>query len=259
MSNRKSKKFTAFLWHRRIGLAAIVLVAILTVTGILLNHTGSFKLDETYVDSSLLMSWYGLEPDSDPVSYRANGHRITQWGDQLFFDDHVLVKSPQQLKGAIKAEQFIVAALEREVLLIAFDGELIERIPTASSLGETLRLGIKYLRPVIASTNGLFYIADEHIIDWDVILDEGITWPQPAELSDEQLQALHLAYRGKGLTLERVLLDLHSGRIFGEYGVFVMDAAGLALLWLCGSGFWVWNSRRHKQRRKRHYQKHHRA
>lgn len=258
MTNRKSKKFTAFLWHRRIGLAAIVLVIILAITGIMLNHTERLKLDSTYVDSSLLMSWYGLEPDTDPVSYTANGHRITQWGNQIFFDNQVIANSEQTLRGAIKAEQFIVAAFEQEVLLIAFDGELIERIPTGRGLGKTVRLGIKYLRPVIETAGGLFYIADEHIIDWDVIVNEGVRWSQPVSLSEQQLETLHTAFRGKGLSLERVVLDLHSGRIFGQYGVYIMDAAAIALLWLCGSGLWVWGSRRRKQQRKRHYRKHHR-
>ncbi len=39
MTNRKPKKFTAFLWHRRIGLFALLLVIILAITGIMLNHT----------------------------------------------------------------------------------------------------------------------------------------------------------------------------------------------------------------------------
>ncbi|NOQ69556.1 MAG: hypothetical protein GQ573_05565, partial [Gammaproteobacteria bacterium] len=62
MTNRKAKKFTAFLWHRRIGLVALSLVVILVITGIMLNHTESFKLDETYVNNSWLLDWYGIEP-----------------------------------------------------------------------------------------------------------------------------------------------------------------------------------------------------
>jgi uncharacterized iron-regulated membrane protein len=38
-----------------------------------------------------------------------------------------------------------------------------------------------------------------------------------------------------------------------------MDAAAIALLWLSFSGLWVWNSRRRKMRRKKHYRKHHRV
>ncbi len=35
---------------------------------------------------------------------------------------------------------------------------------------------------------------------------------------------------GGGLPLERVVLDLHSGRLFGWLGPYVMDAAALGLL-----------------------------
>ena len=49
MTGRKPKKFTAFLWHRRIGLVAIVLVIILAITGIMLNHTEELKLDESEI------------------------------------------------------------------------------------------------------------------------------------------------------------------------------------------------------------------
>lgn len=259
MTNRKSKKFTAFLWHRRIGLAAIVLVVILAITGIMLNHTEDFELDSTYVDSSLLMSWYGLEPETEPLTYTAGDHQITQWGDRLFFDNHSIAKNEQTLKGAIAAEQFIVAAFEKEVLLISFDGELVERIPTSTSFSDTVRLGLKYKRPVIETADRLAYMADEHIIDWDVILNEDIAWSEVDTLDQQQLDELHIAFRGKGLSLERVVLDLHSGRIFGSLGIYVMDAAAIGLLWLSGSGLWVWWSRSRKQKRKRHFQKHHRS
>ena len=72
------------------------------------------------------------------------------------------------------------------------------------------------------------------------------------------MQVLLESFRGRGLTLERVMLDLHSGRIFGDFGIYIMDAAAVALLWLSGSGLWVWWSRRMKLHKKRHYQKHHR-
>ena len=118
---------------------------------------------------------------------------------------------------------------------------------------------MKYQRPVIETSDPLYYIADEHILDWDIIINEGIEWVQPYELDEAEKEKLLTAYRGKGLKLERVILDLHSGRIFGEYGVYLMDAAAIALLWLSLSGLWVWNSRRRKMRKKRHYRKHHRV
>ena len=48
------------------------------------------------------------------------------------------------------------------------------------------------------------------------------------------------AYRGSGLSLERVILDLHSGRIVGQWGVYVVDGAALLFLALVITGLWMW-------------------
>ena len=226
MTNRKPKKLTAFLWHRRIGLLALLLVIILAVTGIMLNEKQS--------------------------------HVISAWNNQLFFDDIAITGLDQDMHGAIGAEQFIVVALDNEIILLSYEGEFIERVSTSISFSNIQRLGKKYKRPVIETSEPLYYIADEHILDWDVISNEDIEWTERYSLDEDEYEQLLVAYRGNGLKLERVILDLHSGRIFGEYGVYLMDAAAIALLWLSFSGLWVWNSRRRKMRRKKHYRKHHR-
>ena len=259
MTGRKPQKFTVFLWHRRTGLFAIVLVIILAITGIMLNHTERLKLDETYVESSLLLGWYGLEPEGEAISYDVGEHVITVLDHQIFFNSYPVAKTEQSFRGAVKAEQLIVLAFETELLLLTHDGQIVERMPTGHGFSDIQRIGIKYQRPVIETSDPMYYIADEHILDWDVILNEDIAWSRPTTLSKRKMDVLMESFRGRGLTMERVLLDLHSGRIFGAYGVYLMDAAALALLWLSCSGLWVWWRRRVKQKRKHHYQKHHRV
>ena len=258
MTRKPKKNFSAFLWHRRVGLVAIILVVILAITGIMLNHTERLQLDSRYVSNSLLLSWYGIEPEGEPVSYQAGDHVITAWDNRLFFDGRIVTSLQQQVHGAMAGEQFIVVALDSAIILLTPGGEFIEQVSTSISFTNIQRLGMKYDRPVIETSDPLYYIADEHILDWDVITPEGIVWSQAHDLTGQEREALLTSYRGKGLELERVILDLHSGRIFGEYGVYLMDAAAIALLWLSFSGLWVWSSRRRKMRHKRHYQKHHR-
>jgi len=62
MTKRKPQRFTAFLWHRRIGLFALVLVVILAITGLMLNHTEKLGLAESYISREWLLNWYGIEP-----------------------------------------------------------------------------------------------------------------------------------------------------------------------------------------------------
>lgn len=255
---RKQSRFTAFLWHRRAGLVAMVLVIILAITGVMLNHTESLQLDETYVESSVVLNWYGLEPEGEIVSYAIREHTVTTWDRQLFFDNRPVARTTRPLRGAVWAEQLVIAAFDTEIYLLTHEGKLVERMPTSQSFSNIQRLGLKYKRPVIETGDPLYYMADEHILDWDVIIDEGIEWSVKTRLNESQIDELRHAFRGNGLSMERVILDLHSGRIFGHYGIYLMDAAAIALLWLSFSGLWVWWRRRAKQKHKHHYQKHHR-
>ncbi len=256
---RKKTGFSAFLWHRRAGLIALVLIIILAITGILLNHTESLQLDETYVESSALLNWYGLEPEGEIISYAVKKHIISIWDREVFFDNRPLTHTTETLHGVVWAEQLIIAAFDTEIFLLTHEGELVERVPTSQSFSGIQRLGLKYKRPVIETRDPLYYIADEHILDWDVIINEGVEWSVKTRLSESQRSELRHAFRGNGLSMERVVLDLHSGRIFGHYGIYLMDAAAIAMLWLSLSGLWVWWRRRVKQKQKRHYQKHHRS
>ncbi|MGB5601056.1 MAG: PepSY domain-containing protein [Gammaproteobacteria bacterium] len=259
MTGRQGHKHTAFLWHRRIGLVAIALVLVLAITGISLNHTESLKLDEAYIDSALLLRWYGLEPEGEAISYDVGEHIITVLDHQVFFNTYPVTTTEQTFRGAVKTAQLIVLAFDSELVLLTTDGEFVERMPTGHGFSDIQRIGIKYQRPVIETAEPHYYMADEHMLDWDVIINDEVSWAQSTTLDPTKMAVLLESFRGRGLTLERVILDLHSGRIFGELGVYVMDAAALALLWLSLSGLWVGWRRSLKQKRKRHYQKHHRV
>ncbi len=258
MTNRKPKRFTAFLWHRRIGLIAFVLVIILAITGIMLNHTEVLKLDKTYINKSWLLNWYGIKPEGNPVSYKVDSHTISFWHQHLFFDGKDVLTTEQTIHGAIATQQFYIVAFDSKLVLLSKTGELVEQVDTATRFSGIRRLGIEHKRPVIETSKGLYYIADQHILDWAVITAQGVNWSKTYRLNHAEHQRLLLTYQGNGLKLERIILDLHSGRIFGQYGIYLMDAAAIALLWLSLSGLWVWNSRRRKMRQKRHFQQHHR-
>lgn len=79
---------------------------------------------------------------------------------------------------------------------------------------------------------------------WSRVSAMNIRWALPATLDKTSRQQLDNAWRGNGLPLERIMLDLHSGRILGQWGVYLMDAAAILFLLLSASGVWLWARRR---------------
>lgn len=69
--------------------------------------------------------------------------------------------------------------------------------------------------------------------------------PEPASEADRERLAPNLA--PDVLNWERVLLDVHAGRLFGIGGTVLNDLAALALVYLLISGLITW--RRGIQRR----------
>lgn len=64
----------------------------------------------------------------------------------------------------------------------------------------------------------------------------------PPDVPPEQAEE----YRGKGITLEKLLLDIHAGTIMGLSGKIMSDLVAVALLFLCGTGFYNWAKRNKK-------------
>ena len=259
MSGRRKKAFPMLLWHRRLGLVALFFIAILAITGIALNHTESLKLDRQMLANDWLLDWYGLNPKNEPFSFAAGEHLVTQWDDQLFFDTQPLLSSQQTLRGAVALDQLIVVALQQQVVLLNKDGEIIERMPISSAMAHIESIGHIDQHLVVSTIDNHLFMADEQIINWHETGARPVQWPAVQDTPQTLQARLKTIYRGEGLSLERVLLDLHSGRLFSaQWGIYIMDASALILLWLGLSGFWVWHSRKRKLKTKKHYQKHHR-
>ena len=255
---RNKKPFPYFLWHRRFGLVGLLLIVILSVTGIMLNHTEQFKLDESIVESDFLLDWYDLNPKGEPVTYSVGSNTVTQWSGQLFFNASALLTSKEKISGAVVFQDMVIVALNNMLLLLDSDGELVEKLSDINGVRNIRHIGLKNNAVIVETKSGKTFVADKQIISWTAESLKNVNWSAAIVLDADQAEKIKQVYRGKGLTLERIILDLHSGRIFNaSWGVYIMDFAAIIMILLGLSGTWVWWTRHQKMKSKRHYQKHH--
>ncbi|MBT5219105.1 MAG: hypothetical protein HOM16_06425, partial [Woeseia sp.] len=62
--------------------------------------------------------------------------------------------------------------------------------------------------------------------------------------SQQQVAKIAATSLGKTLSWERVLSDLHSGRILPTVGRYLADITAICLLYLCVTGIFLWFRRR---------------
>ncbi len=261
VSNRALHKRRFFwVWHRRLGLISLLLVIILSVTGILLNHTETLRLDEKPLRNFLLLKLYGIEkPDIQSIAL--SQHWLSQVGSALYIDDKKLLTCKGKLIGAAANHDLIVAACRNELILLTTDFQLIERIGENYGLPNPItQFGLCDTTFCLRTEKNLFTLNFDQL-QWTPLqpptkAQTAVHAPLPSTLKTSSValppklrETLVNNYLGNDISWERVILDLHSGRILGAVGVALMDLAAIALLVLGISGFWLWWSGPGKKRK----------
>ena len=234
-----------YIWHRYIGISTAIFVIVLTVTGLLLNHTDELKLDAAYVQSDMLLDWYGIDAPAGLVSYKAGGVSITGVKEQVYRDDSLLPQLAAPLAGAVAYGDLLVIASGGTLSLFTPTGELVEKLDNVAGVPSGIQaIGITPQALLAVRTAEDIYLTNEDLLEWYRADAPEVAWSSATPTAPALRERLQAAYRGTGLPLERIMLDLHSGRILGQAGVYIMDAAAIGFLLLALSGIWLWLRRK---------------
>ena len=242
-TSQKNKRRSLFHWHRQIGLVVSLLVIILSITGIFLNHTEKFKLDSQYIESKFILDWYDINKPTIK-SYSVQKNWISHLGDNVYFNDVLVAKEISNVTGAVSVKNFIAIATKNEVILLTPTGEQIEQLDATTGVPANITsIGINHFKQVALKAQSKTYIANNDVTEWKPSNDTNIIWSKTTKLTPAIEKSLNKLYIGEGLSKERVLLDIHSGRILGKAGPLLMDLSAILLLVLSFTGCWMYAKR----------------
>lgn len=237
-------------WHSWSGLISLLLVANLIVTGILLNHSAELKLAQRYVDWGYLLDWYGFEPIDRAARFVGRPGTFTQLQDRLYLNDRYLFDLQPMLTGLCDAGEYTSLVTNRSVTLVDDSADRLETVQLPAVLqDDSIRVGCSSGGVVIEKA-AVRYAADELLINWtEVPSDSPVSWASPIPLEGIEWHASYRLYHSRSLSWEKLLQDLHSGRLFGLPGVIAMDLAALLLLLQLVSGVYLYLKSPQIQRR----------
>lgn len=235
---RSKLRFTLLKWHRRFGAFLAFIIFLLCLTGIALNHTEELQLDEQQLSSSWLLQMYGVKRPDIPKSFQTAEHWFTGVGDHFYVNGYEVGYCPG-LKGVVNLDELFVVACEDNLILLTSNLEVVERLGASHGLPQPFSR--------IGRQNNALVVEGELTRRFDIdqlallqLSDEDVFWPVRTNTPEHVEKIILDSYSVDGLNWERLILDFHSGRLFGKAGVLFVDLAAVLFMFLAGSGFWLW-------------------
>jgi len=231
-------EFLLLRWHRTVGVASVLFLLHLLITGLPLQYTAELKLGGRHVTSPWVLDWYGIHVDGPVLQ---SGPLIHAAGEVWLNDQPVAAL--EGFCGVIEYEHGLLVCGQRQVLLLdSASGEVIDRFDFPQGIEGIGRRDDAFL---LATPTGLLSGGAE-LVNWTPVIESGAEDPDPTRWAEAAVapetvaKASLVAARARMLSVERLLQDLHSGRFFGVAGMVAIDVASALLLVLALSGLLIW-------------------
>ena len=231
----KRRRQLARKWHRWLGLAAALPVLWLAISGVLLNHAQSLGLNDRMVASGWVLRHYNQLPEGKPCGIPVGDRFVSEWGGELFLDQKSLPLQGELIGAVSFKGQLVIATLEKVGVFDGTDEMLLELDDLSLPATPIQAIQVTDGRIHLAAANQ-FYLMSEDFFSGEKT-EKSFLVTHPKELESEEEKALRGAIRTRrAMPLSRVILDAHSGSLFGWPGWVVTDlaAVGLVILTLLG-------------------------
>lgn len=201
-----------------------VCFSVLTLLLLILNHADRLNLDEVKLNYPVLMQHYNVAHLKSDTGFLVANQVISGMQQQLFVDDQPIVTIHRPLVGAIEMDYIFIVATDDSLILINKDRtELLEQLGHGKGIpGQIQNIGLHYNAPILQTRSGMWrgnFMLDK----WELVTLDGVSWSQAEPLPANTQVALANYFIGDGLPVKTLLTDLFSGRVFGSYGIWLID------------------------------------
>ena len=233
--------------HYWLGLGLALPLILLALTGILLNHSDGLKLAHRFVNSNLLMQWYGVQPVAPELGYKLGESWLSYARNSLWLDDTQIDSDQAKPRGALLVDGLIVIAQPLTLGLYTAQGQRVERVPVPQQLTPVTGLSTQG-NHILLRTPGGVYKTDTNFTQWNAV---DAVWAQPSQqepLPPTLRQSIGRALARSTISWEKVILDLHNGNLFGRWGALFLDLFAVITVALATTGCFLWLRNRRRQR-----------
>ena len=249
MPPRRKRRWSRLL-HRWAGIILLIPLLVSCITGVILNHTVDLDLSNRHTSSAWIQARYGMNLEGDPQAFGFEGKAHAASWDGQIFHRNTIIDDSAPLVGAVPLRDGTAVVTSSTIHYYGLDGELIETLGSAtlpatpiSRAGRTSDLTLVFETP-----DGRF-TSDENLLSFDPSpAGQETSWSTSVTPTESDLKTWKTTFSGDGVPLDRVVLDIHSGRFFGTIGKWIYDLTVIGVLLLSVTGFVLFFRSRRRNR-----------
>ncbi len=161
----------------------------------------------------------------------------------MYLDGSALAGKHEPLTGVIETPPLLIISYRLKVSVFTISGDLVDSISVGNGLPEPV-YGIALVdNEIILRGSKRNWKTDNNLLNVH-IYNGSANWSQPDVAPEIITDPVIKQYSNTVISWERLLLDVHSGRLFGRFGTWVMDTAAIALIFMAVTGLWIWTHRK---------------
>ncbi|MDA9708567.1 PepSY domain-containing protein [Alphaproteobacteria bacterium] len=231
--------------HKYLGFAFSLFIVHLTVTGILLIYPKTFNIEDTYISNFFILKKYNMDTYREVYGLNDIEDEIITIKNNIYLNSKFIDKFKDDITSILyqkKRKEIII--LSNSIIGIYFfeniDGELeINNIISLENTKKIKYLGLNLSDDIVflKNDNEFYNFDDNYLLKLVNIKDKNIKWSNISK-TDKKLAKYYLnIHQGKGVSLTRIITELHNGKFFGSIFTLVLFFSSLSLIFLTLSSF----------------------
>lgn len=230
-------------WHKRIGLFAFAFMGWLGASGFLINQSADWGYDVVRIDWPWVTALYSLSAEPPRSGFGTGDHWLAITSDHTVLDGQPLKEPIPDVLGLVDNgkpdDPFLFVGVPGGLIMLTADGERYDVLRSPILPVTTVRrVGITAEGAIAVQDLDAFQSHDEGL-QWTPVDPIRVRWSQPQALPKAVREDLR-PWSRPSVSLEHLLVDAHSGQLFGNTGAWIINLVGLSSMWLAFSGVWMW-------------------
>ena len=230
--------------HKYIGFTFSLFIVHLTITGILLLYPTELRIKDIYISNYYILKKYNMETYKD-VYKSTNDENVISIKNNIYINKNFVDKIKYDILGIKYDNRLNKLYILDENFINIYDFEKIDEDLEISNITvienklNFTNLGYdKYSKNIVLKSDKAIYtLSDSDITDYKNNNEKLLVWPEIATASKDTANKYLIIHQGEGVSLTRIITELHNGKFFGSPFTFLLFLASLSLIFLTLSSF----------------------